>query len=218
MYAIEVQAVVKRFGARTVLDVFSCAVADGECIALCGPSGCGKTTLLRLIAGLDVPDGGVIFLQENGTYTGITTQDLPDGIVGMVFQDFGLWPHMRASRHIEFVLKNTDMTQQERREYAAILLASVGLEDLARAYPGELSGGEQQRLAFARAIATDPQVLLLDEPFSNLDPDSRSLLTDELNRRKESDGITIMIATHDPGEAIAVADRRIDLPMCYATR
>ena len=211
MYAIEVQAVVKRYGERTVLDAFSCTVAEGECVALCGPSGSGKTTLLRLIAGLDAPDGGAILFHETGSGNGATKRDLPDGMVGMMFQDYGLWPHMRASRHVEFVLKNRGLTLQQRRQRAIDLLAITGLDPLARAFPAELSGGEQQRLAFARAVATDPRILLLDEPFSNLDAVSRGRLTDDLIRRKEAEGTTIIIATHDPGEALAVADRRIDL-------
>jgi len=209
MYAIEVQGVVKRFGPRTVLDAFSCTVGDGECVVLCGPSGSGKTTLLRLIAGLDSPDSGEILFRENRD-EGIK-RGLPDGTIGMMFQDYGLWPHMRASRHIEFVLKNRGLTPQQRRERANDLLSITGLDPLARAFPAELSGGEQQRLAFARAVATDPKILLLDEPFSNLDARSRGRVVDDLIRRKETEGATILIATHDPGEAVAVADRRIDL-------
>jgi ABC-type Fe3+/spermidine/putrescine transport system ATPase subunit len=211
MYAIEVQTVVKRYGARTVLDGFSCMVSEGECVALYGPSGSGKTTLLRLIAGLEPADGGAILFHERGAGNEAAGQTLPDGALGMMCQELALWPHMRAARHVEFVLKNRGLSADERRQRANKLLAIIGLDSLARAYPGELSGGEQQRLAFACAVATDPGVLLLDEPFSNLDAESRRHVIDDLVRRKQAEGVTIIIATHDPGEAIAVADRRIDL-------
>lgn len=215
MYAIDVQSVVKRYGARTVLDAFSCTVADGECVALCGPSGSGKTTLLRLIAGLDSPDSGAVYFRETGASAdnGATTRNLPDGLIGMMFQDYGLWPHMRVSRHVEFVLKGRGLTAPQRRQRAHELLAVTGLDPLEMAFPAELSGGEQQRLAFTRAVATDPKILLLDEPFSNLDTASRGRLVDDLIRRKVEDGTTIIIATHDPGETVSVADRRIDLAM-----
>jgi ABC-type Fe3+/spermidine/putrescine transport system ATPase subunit len=211
MYAIEVQTVVKRYGARTVLDGFSCAVSDGECVALSGPSGCGKSTLLRLIAGIEPLDSGDILIHEQGAGNGSPKQMLTDGSIGMMFQDYALWPDMRAARHVEFVLKNRGLSAQERRQRANDLLTVIGMESLARAFPGELSSGEQQRLAFARAVATNPRILLLDEPFSNLDGESRGRLIDDLIRRKETEGTTILIATHDPGEAFAVADRRIDV-------
>jgi ABC-type Fe3+/spermidine/putrescine transport system ATPase subunit len=211
MYAIEVQTVVKRYGTRTVLDGFSCAVSDGECVALCGPSGCGKSTLLRLIAGIEPLDSGAILFYEQGAGNGLPKQMLMDGLIGMMFQDYALWPDMRAARHVEFVLKNRGLSAQERRQRANDLLTVIGMESLARAFPGELSSGEQQRLAFARAVATNPKILLLDEPFSNLDAESRGRLIDDLIRRKETEDTTIVIATHDPGEAFAVADRRIDV-------
>ncbi|MCL4217181.1 MAG: ABC transporter ATP-binding protein [Candidatus Hydrogenedentes bacterium] len=211
MFAIDVQSVVKRYGARTVLDGFSCSINGGECIALYGPSGSGKTTLLRIIAGLEPPDAGNILFHECETGNGPAVATLDDGVIGYMPQEYALWPHLRAARHVEFVLKNRGLTQQERRQRANDLLQITGLVSVAQAYPAELSGGEQQRLAFARAVATNPRVLLLDEPFSNLDNGSRTLLTDELLRRKESENVTIVIATHDAGETFAVADRRIDL-------
>lgn len=211
MFEIDVQSVVKRYGARTVLDGFTCGIKGGECIALFGPSGSGKTTLLRMIAGLEPPDGGTIQFQDGETGNGTAADLLEDGIIGYMPQEYALWPHLRAARHVEFVLKNRGLTQQERRQRACDLLQVTGLVSVAQAYPAELSGGEQQRLAFARAVATNPRVLLLDEPFSNLDNGSRALITNELLRRKESQEVTIVIATHDPGETFAVADRRIDM-------
>jgi ABC-type Fe3+/spermidine/putrescine transport system ATPase subunit len=131
--------------------------------------------------------------------------------MAMMFQDFALWPHMRVRKHLEFVLKGKGLTSRQRRQRAADLLDLAGLVKLARSFPAELSGGEQQRLAFARVLATNPRILLLDEPFSNLDAQSRGRLVHELVRRKEEEGVTMILATHDPGEVIDVADRRVTM-------
>lgn len=211
-YAIEVQSVTKCYKDRRVLDGYSLSVAPAECVALCGPSGCGKTTLLRLVAGLEPPQSGTVLIAPEARPEAALQPPLPNGSVAMMFQDFALWPHMRARRHLEFVLKGRGLSSAQIRHRTAELLGLVGLEQLARSYPAELSGGEQQRLAFARALVTDPRILLLDEPFSNLDAASRGRLVDELVRRKEEESVTMIIATHDPGEAIDVADRRVDLP------
>ncbi len=212
-YAIEVRSVTKSFNGRRVLDACSLYVAPGECVTLCGPSGCGKTTLLRLIAGLDTPEQGAIVVIPDETFPEDAKQPLPNGAIAMMFQDFALWPHMRVRKHLDFVLKGKGLTSRQRRQRVADLLDLTGLTELARSFPSELSGGEQQRLAFARALATGPRILLLDEPFSNLDADSRARLMGELVRRKEKDGVTMVLATHDPGEVIDVADRRVDLSL-----
>lgn len=205
-YAIEVRSVTKRFGRRLVLDKFSLSIAAGACVTLCGPSGCGKTTLLRLIAGLETPDEGAVAIVEmNGG-----TRPPYDGTIGMVFQDLALWPHMRAARHLGFVLRGRGLARWERRGRIHELLTLTGLDAVARSYPAQMSGGEQQRLAIARALATEPRLLLLDEPFANLDAVLRERLTCELARRKEA-GVTLVIATHDPEETRALSNHRVNL-------
>jgi len=205
MPAVELINVTKSFGNQRVIRGLSAAVDPGHALCLFGPSGCGKTTLLRLIAGLEQPDAGTIRIAGvivNGE--GIHVPPMARN-VGMVFQDSALWPHLRAERHLDFVLRARRMTRKQRGIEIGTLLELVGLEDKRRAYPNELSGGEQQRLDIARALATRPRVLLLDEPFSHLDAALRTHIGAEIERRMRDETITVIVATHDLGEIAHLA-------------
>ena len=213
-HRIEIRSVSKSYGLRLILSGYSLGVGEGECVTLCGPSGIGKSTLLRLIAGLETPDAGDVrvYLDEVEC-----TPPLLNGAVGMVFQDLALWPHMRAACHLDFVLRGRGLNRAQRRERAESLLSAVDLSALARSFPHQMSGGEQQRLAFARALATCPRILLLDEPFSNLDATLRGRLIEELLRLKRDESVTIIIATHDSEEVSALSSRIEHLPGPPAT-
>lgn len=200
MPAVELISVTKNFGDQRVIDGLSAAVEPGHALCLFGPSGCGKTTLLRLIAGLERPDAGTIRIASvtvNGE--GIHVPPMARN-VGMVFQSFALWPHLRAEHHLDFVLRARRMTRKQRRTEIDALLELVQLEDKRRAYPNELSGGEQQRLDIARALATRPRVLLLDEPFAHLDAAVRGRIGADVERRMRDEDVTVIVATHDLDE------------------
>ena len=177
-------------------------LAPGELVGLLGPSGCGKTTLLRLIAGFERPNRGEVRLQER-TVAGEGRWLPPERRgVGMVFQDYALFPHLTAWQNACFGLRSG---QDDSR--ASWLLELMGLSDLHERFPHQLSGGQRQRLALARALAPAPSVVLLDEPFSNLDVEVRLRLRSELASVLQVCGTTGLIVTHDPGEALAICDR-----------
>jgi iron(III) transport system ATP-binding protein len=184
------------------VDDLSLRVAEGEILALLGPSGCGKTTTLRLIAGLETPDTGTITLR--GRIVAGSGHAVPpeERGVGIVFQDYALFPHLSVRDNVGFGLPRAG-----RRGRVDDVLALVGLEDLARRYPHELSGGQQQRVALARALAPAPALMLLDEPFSNLDADLRAQMRDEVERILRSSATTAVFVTHDQEEAFTLADR-----------
>jgi iron(III) transport system ATP-binding protein len=180
-------------------------VADGEVLGLVGESGCGKTTLLRLVAGLEVPDRGTIHLAGR-TVAGPRAWTPPERRgVGMVFQDFALFPHLSAADNILYGLAS--LPRNRRRERAEELLELVGLGGLGARFPHQLSGGQQQRVALARALAPEPRVLLLDEPFSNLDSGLKRLLRSELSEILRRTGITAILVVHDAEDVTALADR-----------
>lgn len=192
---LEARDICKRYGARRVLDRVSIRVERGCAVLLLGPSGSGKTTLLRIIAGLERADSGEVWLDgacANGIAPGARG-------IGMMFQDLALWPHMRARRQLEFVLRGRGISRQERMRRAHRLLESFQLEHRADAYPAQMSGGEQQRLAFARAVVTDAPLLLLDEPFANLDAPLRDLLLEHIVRRMRKRGTAVVLSTHVEG-------------------
>ncbi|GBD15573.1 Fe(3+) ions import ATP-binding protein FbpC 2 [bacterium HR26] len=180
-------------------------VYRGEILALLGPSGCGKTTTLRLIAGFERPDAGTVAL--NGQVVAGEGRFVPPERrgVGMVFQDYALFPHLTVAENIAFGLSS--LPRAARRERVRELLRLTGLEDVPDRYPHQLSGGQQQRVAIARALGPNPQVLLLDEPFSNLDTELRLQMRAELRRLLEHLRITAVLVTHDQQEAMAIADR-----------
>lgn len=178
---------------------------EGEIICLLGPSGCGKTTILRAIAGFEPVRSGQIFL--SGELVSAPGQIIPTELrrVGMVFQEYALFPHLRVQDNIAFGLRN--LKRAERKARVQDILRLVGLEGFERRYPHELSGGQQQRVALARALVQNPVVLLLDEPFSNLDPDMASRMRQELHALLRRTKTTTILVTHDHEEAFAMADR-----------
>jgi ABC-type Fe3+/spermidine/putrescine transport system ATPase subunit len=204
--AIEVKNVSKRFEDLLVFRNLSISAGVAECIALTGPSGCGKTTLLRIVAGLDTLDQGEVHLF--GRLVSDNTTHVPpmDRNLNMVFQDFALWPHMTVEKHLQFVLKAQRVAQRERQIRIENILSVCDLRDKAANYPSELSGGQQQRVGIARALVTMPRLLLLDEPFSNLSVELRERIIDELLRRKRSESLTLLVATHNASELGALVD------------
>jgi len=202
---LELRDAARRFGARRALDGVSFGLEEGEIGCLLGPSGCGKTTALRCIAGLESLDGGAILSQ--GRVIGGAGVHLPphERGIGLVFQDHALFPHLTALGNVEFGLRH--LSRPQRRARAAEMLELVGLGDRADTYPAQLSGGEQQRVAVARALAPRPATLLLDEPFSSLDVALRERLVGELRVLLKSLGATALVVTHDQQDAFALADR-----------
>lgn len=202
---LELDGITKRFDDSCAIEDIDLAVRDGELLTLLGPSGCGKTTTLRLIAGLEEPDVGTIRL-NNVVLSGPGGSTPPEQRdVGIVFQDFALFPHLSAAENIEFGIQNRP--QSERNERVEELLGLVGLLDFADAVPDELSGGQRQRIALARSLAVEPEVLLLDEPFSNLDVGLRVRMREEVRRILKESGVTAISVTHDQEEAMSISDR-----------
>lgn len=199
---IDARRVSKRFGETpAVVDATLC-VDRGEIVALLGPSGCGKTTLLRLVAGYERPDAGTVELAGRAV-AGRDVWEAPERRrVGMVFQDYALFPHLTVAENVLF-----GVPRRERRARLPELLDLVGLVGLERRYPHELSGGQQQRVALARALAPSPELVLLDEPWSNADPSLREALRTEVIEIIRSLGVTLVLVTHDREEALSVADR-----------
>jgi iron(III) transport system ATP-binding protein len=199
---VHVRGVTKRFGAVTAVRHAELCVRRGEFLTLLGPSGCGKTTLLRLIAGFERPDGGEVWVEEQlvagpGAWTGPERRR-----VGFVFQDYALFPHLTVAENVGFGL-----ARRERRRRRAEVLELVGLTGFERRYPYELSGGQQQRVALARALSPSPSLVLLDEPWSNIDPLLRHSMRDELGEILRAAGVTVLLVTHDREEAFSISDR-----------
>jgi NitT/TauT family transport system ATP-binding protein len=210
-------------GAHTAVTGVSLTVAQGELVSIVGPSGCGKSTLLRCVAGLIPPTSGRVVLR------GVPVHDVPDGLA-VVLQDYGrsLFPWLTVRDNVAMPLRRTTRGRAERRRVADAALASVGLADAGDKYPWQLSGGMQQRTAIARALACDPVLLLMDEPFGSVDAQTREDLEDlVLGVRRERD-ITILVVTHDIDESVYLGDRvivltpgpgrvRADLPVTLPT-
>jgi iron(III) transport system ATP-binding protein len=193
-----------RGGTVPVVKDLSLSVEKGEFVTLIGQSGCGKTTVLRLVAGLENPTAGRIFLG------GTDITDLPPERrdIAMVFQHYALFPHMDVFNNVEFGLKlKKNLSKAERRERVRHFLSLVGLADYAQRMPSQLSGGQQQRVALVRALVTEPKVLLCDEPLSNLDADMRVQMRGEIKKLHREIDATTMYVTHDHDEARAIADR-----------
>jgi len=210
MSEVVVSEVSKRFGGVVAVDGVSFCVDAGESVCLFGPSGSGKTTLLRMVAGLERPDGGSIDIggrcvSGNGTYVRPKERG-----AGMVFQDRALWPHMTARKHVDFVLRPLGLSRGERLERVDAVLERCRLADRARHRPGELSGGQCQRLAIARALVLKPKLLLLDEPLTSLDAELREYFV-EVFREEQKSGATILFTTHHEEQAAMLADRVITM-------
>ncbi len=207
---LSIRNVSKRLGDHQAVDGISLDVMSGEAVAVLGPSGCGKTTLLRLIAGLEIPDTGEIWL--NGTQAASANRNLlasNERRIGLVFQDLALWPHLTVARQLDFVLGSRKFGRAERSTRIRDALTLVRVDSLASRYPHELSGGEQQRVALARALVGSPPLLLMDEPFSSLDRELRVGVRRELVALQQRLGITMVYVTHDSEDAAALAERTI---------
>ncbi|HEY5724768.1 MAG TPA: ABC transporter ATP-binding protein [Methylomirabilota bacterium] len=200
---IEIQGVTKRFGAVTAVDRVDLTVADGELFTLLGPSGCGKTSLLRLLAGFYQPDAGTIRFGDR------VVNGLPpyERRIGMVFQNYALWPHMTVADNIGYGLRLRKLAAPELQARLGEGLRKVNLTGFEARYPGQLSGGQQQRVALARALVLNPDILLLDEPLSNLDAKIRVQVRAEIRRLQQELRITTIYVTHDQEEALSLSDR-----------
>jgi len=200
---IEIEGLEKRFGSVTAVCDFNLEVAQGELIALLGPSGCGKSTTLRMIAGLDLPDGGQIRLDGQD----VTCVPPHKRRAGMVFQEYALFPNMTVAENIQFGPMIAGVPVPERVKRMTELAELTALQETLQRYPHQLSGGQRQRVALARALATQPRVLLLDEPLSALDAPIRQSLRAEIRRIQQQVHIATIYVTHDQEEALALADR-----------
>jgi ABC-type Fe3+/spermidine/putrescine transport system ATPase subunit len=210
--AVALRNVSKRFASHRALEDVSLTVGARESVVILGPSGCGKTTLLRLIAGLEVPDEGEIWL-GNLQAAGPRRNLLPPygREIGFVFQDLALWPHLSVAGNLQFVLDALKVPRIERSLRIGDVLKLVRIDRLATRHPHELSGGEQQRVALARALVGRPRLLLLDEPLSSLDAELRAAMRSELARLQRALSVTTIYVTHDQEDAAVLADRVIEM-------
>lgn len=203
MVEVKLENIVKTFGETVALKGIDLHIKHGELFTLLGPSGCGKSTTLRIIAGLDFPDSGRIFFDDQEvTYLSSSER----GAV-LVFQNYALWPHMTVYDNIAYGLKIRKLPKEEIDRKVRWALELVKLEGFEDRYPTQLSGGQQQRVAIARAIVVEPKLLLLDEPLSNLDAKLRLEMRSEIRRIQRELGITVLYVTHDQEEAMAISDR-----------
>lgn len=200
---LDVSHLSRRFAGRAVVDDVSLAIAPGQVTCLLGPSGCGKSTTLRMIAGVEAPDGGQIRIDDRTIWG--NGADIPPEArsVGLMFQDFALFPHLTVAANISFGLKGDKATRDTR---VGELLERVNLEGFSAKHPHELSGGEQQRVALARALAPRPRVMLMDEPFSGLDNRLRDGIRDATLDLLKETGTAVLLVTHEPDEAMRMAD------------
>ena len=205
MAQVELKALHKRYGDVHVVRGLSLSIEQGEVLCLLGPSGCGKTTTLRMVAGLEVPTDGEVFVggqQVSGPGVFVPPEKRR---LGMVFQSYAVWPHRNVLDNVAYPLVLEGRADANDKARAA--LAQVQLGGLEERYPHQLSGGQQQRVALARALVAEPQVLLLDEPLSNLDAKLREELRDEIRALVKRIGVTVIVVTHDQEEALSLSDR-----------
>lgn len=198
---LEISHIVKDFGGRRVVDDVSLTVMPGQVTCLLGPSGCGKSTTLRIIAGVEDQDSGTIHVDGKLVSNAAATLPPEQRNIGLMFQDFALFPHLTVAQNVAFGLKG-----QRAPGRVAELLAKVGMSSHTDSYPHQLSGGEQQRVALARALAPRPRIMLMDEPFSGLDDRLRDDIRDETLDVLKSEGTAVLLVTHEPGEAMRMAD------------
>ena len=207
MSAVTIKNVSKSFGDNTVLHDFSQVFADGEFVTLLGPSGCGKTTMLRMIAGFEKPTTGEIYVGETLVSGDKTFLPPEKRNMGMVFQSYAVWPHMNVYDNVAYPLTIKRMNKTDMKKKVEKVLSIVHLGQYAQRYPNQLSGGQQQRVALARALVAEPNLLLLDEPLSNLDAKLRESMRFEIKEIQQSLGIAVVYVTHDQTEAMAMSDR-----------
>lgn len=205
----------KTLGSVTAVNNISLEIEEGECFSFLGPSGCGKTTTLRMIAGFEDLTEGEIYLGEKPVSVKNRNIYVPpeERGLGMVFQAFAVWPHMTVFDNVAFPLKVKKVNRSDIKRLTQQALKHTNLDGLENAYPSDLSGGEQQRIALARAIVTSPKVLLLDEPLSNLDPKLRESMRFEIKELQRKYNFTIIFVTHDQSEAMALSDRMLVMDM-----
>lgn len=204
---LQIEQLSKSYGTKRVVAGIDLTMEEGEILSLLGPSGCGKTTILRMLAGLVKPDGGSIQVGSRVFFDERREVAVEDRQIGMVFQDYALWPHMTVAKNIAFGLRLKRVPGEEIRRKVEELLELVNLPGLGQRYPYQLSGGQQQRVAVARALATEPRLVLLDEPLSSLDTGLRETMLAEMVqifRRLKS---TVVNVTHDQNEAMSMSDR-----------
>ena len=198
---LEIKNIVKDFGGRHVVDDVSLTVMPGQVTCLLGPSGCGKSTTLRIIAGVEKQDSGAIYVDGKLVCDAGFTLPPEQRNIGLMFQDFALFPHLTVAQNVAFGLRGGKVTDRVHE-----LLHKVGMTAHINDYPHQLSGGEQQRIALARALAPRPRIMLMDEPFSGLDDRLRDDIRDETLEVLKSEGTAVLLVTHEPGEAMRMAD------------
>ena len=209
MAMIEIEGLTKHFGSVAAVDDLSLAVDAGEFLTLLGPSGCGKTTVLRMIAGLEVPDAGEIRIGGKTVFSaqrGLFVSPGKRGI-GLVFQSYALWPHMSVYQNVAFSLEIQKVAPEKMKRQVAEALAYMHLEEMENRYPQQMSGGQQQRVALARMLVARPGVFLMDEPLSNLDAKLRIEMRAEINRLHREAHATTVYVTHDQTEALTLSSR-----------
>ena len=213
MSDVRCEGLTKSFDGTPVLKGFDLHVASGAFVSLLGASGCGKTTALRLVAGLETPDAGRITVGER------VVCDVAKGVfvapearrIGMVFQSYAVWPHMTVLENVAYPLRVRGVARAEREAETRRILEIVGLDGLEARRPAQLSGGQQQRVALARGLIMQPDVLLLDEPLSNLDAKLRLKMRRDIRSIQQATGFTVLYVTHDQEEALAISDRLVIL-------
>lgn len=209
MAQVKIEHIIKKFGDVTAVKDFSVDIKDGEFVSILGPSGCGKTTMLRMIAGFERATSGNIYIgeklvssSEKNTFVPPEKRD-----IGMVFQSYAVWPHMSVFDNVAYPLKIKKKSKEQIKSRVEEVLEMVHLAPYAARYPHQLSGGQQQRVALGRALVAEPDLLLLDEPLSNLDAKLRESMRFEIKALQEKTGVTVVYVTHDQGEAMAMSDR-----------
>src|SRR2546426_2499386 len=208
MPGVAIKGLTKRYGDLAAVEGLDLRVEPGELVSLLGPSGCGKTTTLRLVAGFLRPEAGEIWVGDRCLSSPTSVVPPERRRMAMIFQSYALWPHMTVAQNVAYGLRlKPGVPKAAREARVKEMLKVVQLEGFESRYPGELSGGQQQRVAVARALVVEPEILLLDEPLSNLDANLREEMRFEIRRLHETFGITTLYVTHDQSEAMVISDR-----------